>query len=95
MKIVLTAEARSNLREIQAYIARDNVSAAGRVAATIRTSIDILATYPLIGTAYEGDIRRLNITRYPYSVFYRVDTATETVIVISIRHGARTPPDFR
>lgn len=94
MRIVFSPLARERLREIQAYIARENVAAAARVASTIRASIEMLSDYPEIGKIYEGAVRRLNVSRYPYAIFYRVDHARGEVVILTIRHGFQMPPSF-
>lgn len=94
MKVIFSPLARERLREIQSYIARDNVAAAARVASTIRSSTEILTEYPEIGRVYQGEVRRLNVSRYPYAIFYRVDQARSEVIILTIRHGFQLPPNF-
>lgn len=94
MKLVFSPLARERLREIQAHIARDNIAAAARVASTIRASAEILIDYPEIGRIYAGAVRRLNVSRYPYAIFYRVDQARGEVVILTIRHGFQLPPDF-
>ena len=94
MKIVFAPLARDNLRDIQTYIAFDNISAAARVASEIRRTIETLETYPLIGQAYQDDVRRLVVTRYPYVVFYQVDQVAELVNIITVQHAHQMPPDF-
>ncbi len=94
MKIVFAPLARDNIRDIQTYIAVDNIAAAARVASEIRRTIETLETYPLVGQVYQGDIRRLIVTRYPYVVFYEVDQVAELVNIITVRHAHQLPPDF-
>ncbi len=94
MKIVFAPLARDNIRDIQTYIAIDNISAAARVASEIRRTIDALATYPLIGQIYQDDVRRLVVTRYPYVVFYLVDQAAGQVSILTVQHAHQLPPDF-
>lgn len=95
MKIVFAPLARDNLRDIQTYIAADNISAAARVASEIRRTIETLETYPLIGQAYQDEVRRLIVTRYPYVVFYEIDRATELVNILTVQHAHQMPPDFK
>lgn len=94
MKIVFAPLARDNIRDIQTYIAVDNIAAAARVASEIRRTIETLETYPLVGQMYQGDIRRLVVTRYPYVVFYEVDHVAELVNIITVKHAHQLPPDF-
>lgn len=95
MRVVFSPRALNDLRDIQSYIARHNVTAAARVASAIRTSIEMLEYEPLLFPVHEDDIRRLNVGRYPYSVFYSADLEAETVTIHHIRHGHRRPPQFR
>ena len=94
MKIVITDTAKGDLKGIERYLLRHNAMAAVRVVDTILTSIDILAEYPLIGRSYQGEVRRLNITRYPYTVFYRVFETRQIVEIDTILHGQQEPPTF-
>lgn len=53
MKVIFSPRARDELREIQIYIAFDNVAAAARVASRIRGAISILE-YPEDCRAVQG-----------------------------------------
>ena len=92
MKIVFAPLARDNIRAIQTYIAADNISAAARVASEIRRTIETLGTYPLIGQTYEGAVRRLVVTRYPYVVFYEVNMPAELINILTVQHAYQQLP---
>lgn len=94
MKIVFAPLALDNLRDIQLHIAVDNISAAARVASEIKRTIDMLETYPQIAPIYEGEVRRLVISKYPYLVFYKVDEKAEVVIIATVLHAHQKPPKF-
>jgi len=94
MKVVFAPLAQDNLRSIQLHIAADNISAAARVASEIRRTIEMLPTYPRIAPIYEGQVRRLVISKYPYVVFYKVDEATEEIIIAAVLHSHQEPPNF-
>lgn len=57
-------------------------------------STEILTDYPEIGRVYQGEVRRLNVSRYPYAIFYRLDHARSEVVIPTIRHGFQLPPSF-
>ena len=81
-----------DLQAIEAYIQRFDATAAGRVIAVIKRTIDILDSFPNIGALKdEAGHRRINVRRYPYAVFYRV--AGDAVLILHIRHTARKPID--
>lgn len=94
MKVVFADEAKADLRVIHSYIAYDNMRAAARVIDQIVNAAEMLADHPKIGTIYQDKIRRLAIPRFPYCIYYRVDETAETVLVVTILHTSRIPPDF-
>ena len=56
----------------------------------LRSIIDLLAQYPLIGIRTDDPaIRRLATAPYPYLVFYEI--GEDEVIIHAVRHGARSP----
>jgi toxin ParE1/3/4 len=55
-------------------------------------SIDRLALLPYSGRQSEVEsIRELPVVRYPYIVFYTVDTNTGEVVILRVRHTSRDP----
>ena len=92
MKIRYRPAALGQLDNIFDYIAQHNQSAAQRVIARIKASIDRLATlsYSARVSAVPG-IRELPVVRYPYIVFYSVDEATQEIWVLRIRHTSQNP----
>jgi plasmid stabilization system protein ParE len=75
MKVRLTARARQHLEAIAEYIGERNPSAAVRVGARIRQSIDLLAHFPLIGHAgvLAGTLEKV-VVGLPYIIVYRVES---------------------
>lgn len=94
MKIVLSDHAILRLREIQAHVAYDNVSAATRVIARIRQTIEILTEHPKIGKHWDEDTRALGVAGLPYRVHYSVNEDETQIDVISFVHTSQKPPQF-
>jgi toxin ParE1/3/4 len=81
--------ARTRLREIRAYVARDKPKAAERLAMRIVAVVEALRNHPYLGRAgAEPGIRELVIGGTPYIVLYRVQG--QRVIVNAIWHGAQS-----
>jgi toxin ParE1/3/4 len=60
------------------------------VQSRIRTFIELLADYPLVGARTDDPtIRRLLVTPYPYLVFYEV--LGDEIIIHAVRHSSRDP----
>lgn len=88
VEIVWSPLARSRLRQIRAYVARDKPDAAERLAARIVAVVEALRNYPRLGRAGpEPGIREVVIGGTPYIVWYRVDD--QRVTIITIWHGAQ------
>ncbi len=94
MKVVFSPRALLRLREIQAYIAYDNVTVASKVMNRIRQSAEMLADHPMLGPEWDGQTRALVVSGLPYRIHYRIDEGTETVEVITVAHTSQTPPRF-
>jgi toxin ParE1/3/4 len=80
--------ARTRLREIRFYVARDKPEAAEQLAIRIVTVVEALRTYPYLGRGgVEPGIRELVIGGTPYIVLHRVQGGR--VVINTIWHGAQ------
>ena len=88
VEIVWSALARTRLREIRDYVARDKPEAAERLALRIVTLVEALRNHPHLGrVGAEPGIRELVIGDTPYIVLYRMQGAR--VVISTIWHGAQ------
>jgi len=88
VEIVWSPLARSRLRQIRAYVARDKPDAAERLATRIVAMVEALRNHPRLGrVGPEPGIRELVIGGTPYIVWYRVED--QRVTIITIWHGAQ------
>jgi toxin ParE1/3/4 len=88
LEIVWSALARTRLREIRDYVARDKPDAAERLAIRIVTLVEALKEHPYLGRAgSEPGVRELVVGGTPYLVFYRV--RAKRVTITTIWHGAQ------
>lgn len=88
MKLNYSARARADLREIFSYINDCNPRAAIEVVREILNRSESLLSFPLKcpQTALPG-VPRLEIARYHYFVFYRIED--DTISIAHIRHTSR------
>jgi toxin ParE1/3/4 len=83
VEIVWSALARTRLREIRAYVARDKPEAAQRLAIRIVAVIEALRNQPYLGrVGAEPSVRELVIGGTPYIVLYRVQGRRVTIDAI-------------
>lgn len=88
MNIVWTPEARDDLENIHAYIARDSLSRAIQVVEAIVVAINRLADFPALGRpGRKSGTRELVIARLPYRVPYRVKG--DQVMILRVLHTSR------
>jgi toxin ParE1/3/4 len=86
VEIVWSALARTRLREISVYVARDKPEAAERLAMRIVAVVESLRNHPYLGRiGAEPGIRELVIGGTPYIVLYRVQG--RRVTISTIWHG--------
>jgi toxin ParE1/3/4 len=89
VEIDWSALARTRLRDIRAYVARDKPTAAERLAMRIVAVVEALRNHPYLGRAgAEPGIRELVIGGIPYIVLYRVQS--RRVTIDTIWHGAQS-----
>ena len=88
MRVRYTLPALADLADILDYLAPRSPQGAGRVQSRIKSFIDLLPAYPLIGARTDDPtVRRLVVTPYPYLVFYEV--GDDEIIIHNVRHSAR------
>jgi toxin ParE1/3/4 len=88
VEIVWSPLARARLREIRAYVARDEPDAAAKLATRIVSLVEALREHPYLGRAgSEPGVRELVVGGTPYLIFYRVQG--DRVTISTIWHGAQ------
>ncbi len=88
MRIEWDARAVWDLQEISAFIAADKPTAAAHVAEQIKTAIQRLSEFPLMGRqTRHPNVRMLSITGIPYVVYYHL--LADVIEILGVFHGAR------
>jgi len=57
--------------------------------AAVDAAFDAIENFPDIFARVHGEVRRAIVSRFPYAVFYRVET--KRVVVLAVIHTARDP----
>jgi len=79
----------NNLAAHEEYIAQDNPVAAKKVANLIFEAAEGLETFPMLGKTGEvAGTRELIISKYPYTLIYRL--TTDKVRVIAVLNQSQT-----
>jgi plasmid stabilization system protein ParE len=57
--------------------------------AEINSAFDAIERYPEMFAQVHGEVRRAVVSRFPYAVFYRVES--NRVVILTVLHTARDP----
>ena len=57
--------------------------------AAVDATFDAIERIPEMFRRVHGEVRRANVSRFPYAVFYRIDP--KSIVVLAILHSARDP----
>ncbi|TCR04654.1 addiction module RelE/StbE family toxin [Neorhizobium sp. JUb45] len=93
MNVNLTPLAIADLRHIHRQIAKNDPMAADRVISRIRQIIEIFESFPLMGRV--GDMentREFAISGLPYTIVYRIISASELDILTIVHNRQNYPP---
>jgi plasmid stabilization system protein ParE len=99
-EIVIRERARLDVEEQAAFFAKDSIERAARFLDQFDHAVRRLLRFPRLGRAWPTQnaslrgLRRLTMTGFPLSVFYR--SSHETIEIIRVLHHSRDlPPDLQ
>ena len=88
LEVVWSPLARTRLREIRAYIAKDKPDAAERMATRIVAVVEALKMHPYLGKpGTEPGLRELIIGGTPFIALYRL--RGKRILILTIWHAAQ------
>ena len=88
-EVIVTRTALRDLKEIRAYIARDNPSAADAFVLKLLDEVELLKTFPERGGFVVERPGARFLMVHPYLVVYRIEGESHIVRVLRFWHGAR------
>lgn len=85
---VLSGPAADDLDRLAEFLAESMPHEADKTAGIVAEALDILKAHPRIGRPFGRGLRELVISRgrSGYLALYRYDEASDTAVVIAIRH---------
>jgi plasmid stabilization system protein ParE len=92
VKVRYRPRAEQDLVNIADYLRAQNPRAAERVGASIRRTIGIVARFPQLGVSVDTGVRRVVESRYGYRIYFEVDSASNELTIVTIRHSRQQPP---
>lgn len=87
-RLVFAPRALGDLERLADFLLRQSAADAAATAPLISSALQVLKQHPMIGRPVEVGLRELLISRghSGYVALYRYDPASDTVVVLAIRH---------
>ena len=89
LPLVLTPDAEADLAEIRTWYDGQRTGLGGRWILSLEATLGRILFAPLSAAEVSRGVRRAAVRRFPYGVFYRVDT--HQIAVIAVYHDRRHP----
>ncbi|MGH9656103.1 MAG: type II toxin-antitoxin system RelE/ParE family toxin [Bryobacteraceae bacterium] len=93
LPVVWIPEAESDLADAAAWYASIGPDLGERFSQVVGQTIELIARNPLAWQVIHKQIRRAGLWRFPYGIFFRVET--DRIVVIACMHGRRNPKRWR
>ena len=96
-KLKWSPSAKLDLKDIAAFIAEDDLSAAQRFVESLFQAVEKLADFPQSGRVVPefGDPAIREVIRKPCRIVYRIYTTKSVIEIVRVWHAARGIPDIR
>jgi len=89
MKAVFHPTASEEIVETTAYYEGEVPGLGDRFIAEVERIVEVLCDQPNIGQSVGEELRRIILARFPYSLFYSIES--ERIWVIAVAHHRRRP----
>ena len=89
MKLKLLTAAKSDVADAIAYYNSEEPGLGSQFAAEVRKTIERVLQFPNAWASVSKRVRRCQVNRFPYSVFYSLKN--DIVVVIAVLHNHREP----
>ena len=87
--IIFHELAENEMSEAAVYYAHARPGLGDAFIAEVRYAVDLVAAFPLAGSAVERDVRWRPVMRYPYSLLYLV--RDDHIRILAVAHQKRRP----
>jgi len=93
-KVLYSEDALADLESILDYIRTDNPSAAERFGVALFNHVDLLRSFPYIGSPVVGRPGVRQLVHTPVLIYYHVQENPNRVEILHFWHGSRSDPKF-
>ena len=89
LPVVWIPEADADLKEAFAWYESIHPDLGVLFALAVEAAVEAIARSPLAFQTVHSEIRRVGVRRFPYGVFFKVES--KRIVVIACMHGKRNP----
>jgi toxin ParE1/3/4 len=90
VKLRFSLRATADIAAIADYLNERSSQGAASVRASIQQTLANVAAFPRLGRLQSiEDVRKVKTRRYPYLIYYRIDTEADEIVILTIQHAAR------
>ena len=93
LPVVWLPEADADLKEGLAWYESIHPDLGARFALAVDAAVDVIARSPLVFQIVHAQIRRVGVRRFPYGLFFKVES--HRIVVIACMHGRRNPKRWK
>ena len=93
LPVVWIPEADADLKEAFAWYESIHPDLGARFALAVEAAVDAIARSPLALQIVHAEMRRVGVRRFPYGLFYRVES--DRIVVMACMHGRRNPKRWK
>jgi toxin ParE1/3/4 len=89
LKIIVRPAAEEDLDEAAAWYEKQQGGLGKEFLASVDEAFAKLQDWPDFGIPVHKELRRANLRRFPYGVFYLVEA--QRIVIVGVLHGRRSP----
>ena len=89
LPVIWSDEAKAEFYDAERWYADVSVHLSERFVQAVEDTVKLIAEYPLRFPAIYRERRRVGVRRFPYGLFYQVET--DRILLIACFHGKRNP----
>jgi plasmid stabilization system protein ParE len=93
MKVRFEPRALEEFSAIVDHYVHQSADVASRFVDEFDGATSFLAENPVAPVVVEGDVRRWNLNKFPYAIYFR--PRTEGILIVAIMHARRDPDAWK
>ena len=95
MQVIFASPAEQELADAARYLEEQRPGYGTKFIDEVESTLAYISKHPLIGMQVSGNIRKMLINRFHYSLRYRVQEDASVIQILRISHSAQDIPSDR